>query len=664
MAWPVFAGLPLNCPYKNDNSFKKFSYLYLDVYPNNLDPILSNEVEKNSIISQIYEPLYTIAYQTKPYRIIPHIAQNMPQLRFLDSHFQQVDAHSEQIAYTVYRMVLQPEIYYQPHPGFCKGLQDCRGFKRELHAEDYAYQIKRIAQPHSNSPYSSVLTKFILGFSTYQQQISGRNGWQDLRQDNISGVKVVDDYTLEITTIGYSNQWIYWMTMSFLSPIPWEIDHYHHLINDTSWIENSIGTGPYMLLGNQSRQYIELKKNPNYREEYFDFSDGRKKIPLIDRYFLFAEKERIPRWNKFLQGYFDSSTIPSESFQNTIQVSPQGHFYLTKDLEKKHIHLAVEQSAYVSGVVFNFLDPIVGGYGNKAQKLRRAIALAFDFDEYRTIFRSGRGQIAHDPLPPIIFPNKEKWIGENLFLYDQQHHKRSLAFARKLLSEAGYPRGIDPKTKRPLVLNFDQVSLGQPEEKALFSWFRKQMAKLGIQLNIRESDMNRYHQKLLHSAHQMTFFIWSADFPNPENFLMLFYGPNHLAETGGANWANFNDKTYNQMYQQLESMNLGPQRNALIQKMIHILQAQGVWIWATYGESFYILQDWMHAEFLQEFSAGLYKYNDLDVHKRQESWQNWNHANAWPLLLGAAIVLIFFLPFIWEWNRRRCATASRQRDVL
>jgi ABC-type oligopeptide transport system substrate-binding subunit len=107
MMQSVLAGLPLNCPYKKDSLDEKVSYLYLDVYPNNLDPILSYEVEKNHIISQIYEPLYTMVYQEKPYRIGPHIASQMPLIHFLDAKFKPLSEYSPSVAYTVYHIPIR-----------------------------------------------------------------------------------------------------------------------------------------------------------------------------------------------------------------------------------------------------------------------------------------------------------------------------------------------------------------------------------------------------------------------------------------------------------------------------------------------------------------------------------------------------------------------------
>lgn len=63
------------------------------------------------------------------------------------------------------------------------------------------------------------------------------------------------------------------------------------------------------------------------------------------------------------------------------------------------------------------------------------------------------------------------------------------------MAEAGYPHGIDPKTGKHLILNYDVTTSGGPEDKSLFDWMRKQFAKIGIDLNVRATLYNRFQEK-------------------------------------------------------------------------------------------------------------------------------------------------------------------------
>jgi ABC-type transport system substrate-binding protein len=638
--------------------------MYLFDYPEKLDPIDSYDSERIKIISQIYEPLYTVAYDVSPSKIVPLVAKDMPKVEYLDAYMKPVSATNAK--YSVYTISLKKGIYYQPNQRLCHvhKIKDCANYKREVQAEDYVYQIKRIAQVDAHSPYASILAKHVVGFKEYQNTPQVQKlRWHDLRSEQISGVKVIDPYTLQIIIKNVYQQWLYWMAQYFITPLPWEIDDYDHRHkNHFNWLAESIGSGPYMLNNQINSKKIELVKNPNFREEYYTFSNGRFRLPMIDKFIFYVEEEHIPRWNKFLQGYFDYSSLPSESFQNNIQVKPHGKFAVSDNLKKHHIQLLVEPSVFLSGIVFNFLDPLVGGYDLNQQKLRRAISLAYDFDEFRTIFRAGRGITAEGPIPPSVYPDMEKKIGYNHFLYNRlndRHIKKNLEEAKKLLAEAGYPNGINPKTGRPLVLNFDQISKGLPEEKAYFIWFKKQIAKLGIELNFRENDTNRYNNKMLAADFQLIFISWAADYPDVESFLILFYGPNQMAQLGGPNYANFHDSRYDGLYEKFITLEDGSERDLVIKQMMDILRKQAVWVWGTHGQTFYLLNDWIKASDFQSYVAGTLKYYQIFSNKRMQQWTKWNQIHYMPLFYMIIFIMITLIPFLIENKKIRHRRAKR-----
>lgn len=650
----VVYAIPLNSPYHSSKDGKKIGLQSLTTIPAEFDPIRAYDAESIHLISQIYEPLYTFAYLKKPYEVIPHIAEKLPKIEYFNQHHQQVfNENLGEVAQTVYTIPIKHDIFYQPHPGFCDEHQqlDCHLYRRELSADDYVYQIKRIAQPYSHSPITSILRRYVLGFKEYMDAVKEEPmAWRDYTAEEIEGVKAVDSYTLKIIIKGHFAQWIYWLTMSFLTPMPWEIDWYQQMYPQINqWKNYSIGTGPYMFFHNTSFKTMVLKKNPNYRQDLQYLNGELRQLPIIDKFIFTIEKEAIPKWNKFLQGYYDTSFIPSESFENSMQFNHEGKVKLANDLQKKGFKLQTEMANSTSGIGFNMRDHLVGGYDDRSKKLRRAIAMAFDFNEYLSIFRNGRGVLAYGPIPPNI----EGYVSEN------DVPRRSLKLAKKLLAEAGYPKGIDPKTHRHLVVHFDVVSRGLPEEKAVLSWFRKQALKIGIDLNVREYDKNRYDRKLNSGNLQMFYYAWVADYPDPENFLMLFYGPNQKAKKGGENLSNFVYRPYDQLFHQLQFTNPGPDRHLIMVKMNKILRDQGVWGWAIHGENFYISQSWLKNVNFSQFSVGNLKYMDIDGCLREKRWNEWNKAKCLPFLMILVIGVLIVLPFYRENLKIKRAKALR-----
>ena len=166
------------------------------------------------------------------------------------------------------------------------------------------------------------------------------------------------------------------------------------------------------------------------------------------------------------------------------------------------------------------------------QKLRQAISIALDYEEYIEIFLNGRGVVAHSPLPPAIFGYGEGKNGINPYLYDwdtltNRSTRKSIEEARKLLAEAGYPGGQDSKGN-PLIISYDNT-LNTAGGTTVLTWIRKKLEQLGITMESRTTDYNRFRDKVKNANFQMISWGWHADYPDAENFMFLLYGPNSKA---------------------------------------------------------------------------------------------------------------------------------------
>jgi ABC-type transport system substrate-binding protein len=174
-----------------------------------------------------------------------------------------------------------------------------------------------------------------------------------------------------------------------------------------------LGTGPYMLEENNPNLRMVMLKNPNFHIEFYPsegepedkenglLEDAGKRLPFIDKAIYLLEKETIPYWNKFLQGYYDGSGIASDSFDQAVQFTGDGEAALTESMQAQGIQLqtAVNSSTFYMG--FNMLDSVIGGSSEQARKLRQAIAIAVDYEEYISIFNNGRGVSAQGVIPLI-----------------------------------------------------------------------------------------------------------------------------------------------------------------------------------------------------------------------------------------------------------------------
>lgn len=690
-----------NDPYPKSQRLANIRYASFSEPPKTLDPAVAYTAEAMVFIAQTYEPPLQYHYLLRPYTLVPLASQTMPKITYWDKqgHPLPTTATSDQIAYTSYDISIKPGIFYQPHPAFAKNKQgeylyhhltekDLHGIKqlsdftntstRELVADDYVYEIKRLASPQVSSPVFGLMSQHILGLKDYAKtlqtaysQRSKNAGFFDLRQFPLAGVQIVDRYTYRITIEGRYDQFIYWLAMPFFAPVPWEADLFYSQPGmkqrnlTLGWYP--IGTGPYMLKENNPNRRMVLVRNPNFHTELYPsegtqedlakglLSDAGKPLPLIDAVVFALEKETIPRWNKFLQGYYDLSTISSDAYDQAIRVDSSGHPYLTPALKKQGIQLETSVDPAIFYLGFNMLDETVGGYSQRAIKLRQAIAIAVRFDEYIKIFLNGRGIPAQGPIPPGIFGYVTGAAGMDNYIYrwqDDQIQPRPLADAKRLLAEAGYPNGRDVRTGKPLILNYDAITSTGPDDKARFDWMRTQFARIGIQLNIRATQYNRFQQKMDQGSAQIYFWGWSADYPDPENFLFLLYGPEGKVKYGGENASNYSNPNYDRLFEAMRNMPNGPERQAIINQMLAIVRYDTPWVWGIHTEDFILRHQWNGPTKAMAFGNNALKYQRLNPILRAEKRAEWNRPHWGPLLILGLFFAVILVPVIINYWRK------------
>lgn len=699
-----------NNPYDAEDADKNILYSVFSERPKHLDPVQSYSSNEIQFTAQIYEPPLQYHYLKRPFTLIPLTAESIPTIKFFNNQGVPlpVDVQPADIAYSVYEVSIKPGIFYQPHPAFVKNEQEGwqyhhlndqelrlinelsdfrRTATRELTAEDYIYQIKRLAHPRLHSPIYGLMADYIVGLQEYaqilrqidQEQSAGKV-FLDLRKYPLKGVELVDAYTYRIKIKGIYPQFLYWLAMPFFAPIPWEADSFYSqqgLIQKNITLDwYPVGTGPYMLTENNPNLRMILQRNPNFHDEHYPseglpedtgnglLSDAGKKLPFIDKIVFTREKESIPRWNKFLQGYYDATGIGSDSFDQAVQLVGQGEATVTDEMAAQGIRLetTVAVSTYYMG--FNMLDPIVGDGGNKfqresARKLRQAISIAVDYEEFISIFANGRGLPAQSPIAPGIAGYRDGKKGINPVVYDwvnDRPQRKSIQVARALLAEAGYPNGIDQKTGAPLILYFD-VTARSSDDRSKLDWMRKQFNKLNIQLVIRSTDYNRFQDKIRKGNAQIFEWGWNADYPDPENFLFLLYGPQRKVGNNGENAANYDNPEYNKLFEKMKDMQDGPKRQQIIDRMLEILRYDAPWLWGYHPKDYGLYHSWYQNVKLNRISNNNLKYLKIDVNKREQMRREWNDPILWPIGGVVILLIVCFIPAFTSFYRRENSAA-------
>lgn len=348
-----------------------------------------------------------------------------------------------------------------------------------------------------------------------------------------------------------------------------------------------------------------------------------------------------------MQGYYDNSGIGGDVFDQAVQISASGVVELTDTMKDKGVRLLTATAPSTSYYAFNMLDDVVGGYDDTKRKLRQAIAIALNQEEFIQIFLNGRGISAQGPLPPEIFGFQEGKAGLNPVVYDwderqQTPRRKSLDEAKRLLAEAGYPEGRDP-TGKPLILFFDTAAASGAATPQL-EWLRKQFATLGLQLQIRSTDYNRFQEKVLKGNFQILQWGWNADYPDPENFLFLLYGPNSKVKAQGENAANYENPRFDALFRQVENMQNSPERAALIREMMTIAQHDAPWIWGLHPVGYGLYHEWFHNTKPMHFGRNTLKYKRIDAQLREERRLAWNRPVTAPLWIALGLLFLSAIP--------------------
>ncbi|KTC81353.1 extracellular solute-binding protein [Legionella brunensis] len=693
-----------NNPYPDDDASEKIYYSSFAEQPKTLDPAKSYSSNEYQFISQIYEPILQYDYFIRPYTLVPLIATTMPTVRYLTKFNQIVHDPKDEIAFSVYTVRIKSGIYFQPHPAFAKNkegeylylnlsedylndhdISKLSDFKktgtRELTVDDYIYQIKRLASPAVNSPIYGLMSEHIVGFRDFAKSLpdnAQQHGFLDLRKYPMAGLRKIDDYTFEITLNSQYSQFMFWLAMPFFAPVPWEADRFYSQPGmddkNLSFDWYPLGTGPFILSENNPNRRMVLTKNPNFRHDLFPANGSKedqdagylqyagKPLPLINQAIYTLEKESIPRWNKFLQGYYDLSGISTDSFDQAIQISSIGTPTLTSSMEAKKIRLTQTTDPTIYYLGFNMLDPIVGGRSERARKLRLAISIAVNFDENIAIFYNGRGQAAQGPIPPGIFGYKEGIEGINPYVYRWENGKpkrRSIHEARHLMRAAGYPGGIDPKTGKALILHYDAPLAGGPDDKSLLDWMRKQFARIGIDLNIRATQYNRFQDKMRTGNAQIFSWGWNADYPDPENFLFMLYGANGKVKHNGENAANYENPNYDRLFERMKNRSNDLERQKLIDQMVAMVRHDAPWAWGINTQTLILSQQWVSPTKPNIIGVNGLKYMAIDVAKRNQLREQWNKPVLWPIGLLFLFVVLLVLPLLLAYYRKEQQSAPR-----
>ncbi|MDX9912638.1 MAG: ABC transporter substrate-binding protein [Phycisphaerales bacterium] len=561
--------------------------------PGTLDPIMGSTQYDNRACSAVYDTLYQYKYLARPLQLTPSLAAEMPEVGEGGK---------------VWRIKLKPGVFFIDDPCFSGG----KG--RELVAEDVVYSWKRIADPQYRFKSYWLIDGIIEGFDAFRDdQVKRVDAGQKFDYSaEVSGLRAVGKHELEIRLNEPNQQFLWKLAMFQLSVVPREaVETYGDAFN-----RRPIGTGPFVLRRPEDWQTgtrMTLHRNPNYREEYYpdEFEPGDeklglteaagKRVPLVDTIEFDFYVEAQPMWLEFQAGNLEFTTVPQHAFEEAFSRR-------TKELRRTYTAKGIrEVKVPLLDFIFrafNMEDPLLGGYTPEKKALRQAFNLAMDWHEMNEALYFGLCVEYDGPIPPGLDGHPK---GEDRRV---EHSTRGPNFdlARQKLREAGYTIGADGKVQNFPPIEFYTSTGG--ESQRIVELLQRNLEEVGIRLNPRYLDFAPLMQAVDNRKAPMFSFAWGSDYPDGENNLALFYGPN---ESPGANHSNYKSPEYDRLYEQIRTMPPGPERTAIYEQMRDLLIEDAPFCGSLARTRVYLIQPWLKNFKPTEDFYTYIKYVDVDL---------------------------------------------------
>jgi ABC-type transport system substrate-binding protein len=515
-----------------------------EVAETGFDPIKVTDNYSSQVIEVVYERLLNYAYLARPMKLMAGTAETLPEVTDNGK---------------TYLFRLRKGIFFHPDPAF-------KGTRRELTAADYAYAIKRLVDPANRSPWRFLVDGKIVGLDEVAKAARTRPFDYDAK---VPGLEVVDRYILRIRLTGTDYNFAYIMAMPTMSAVAREVIEAYP--EDTN--AHPVGTGPYVLKNWTRKAKIVLEANPDYREVIWDFTgsdDPRdraavaamkgKRIPQIGRVEISVIEEEQSRWLAFQRGEIDYI----DRFGAFAPVAIPDN-KLAPDLAARGIGWDRSVEPEMTYYFFNMKDPVVGGYSKEKIALRRAMILAYDTQEEIRVIRKNQAVADEMPIPAGA-------VGYDAAYRSILHYDPVLA--NKLLDYFGYKKGADGYRTDPAGKPLTIVLTSEPQaiSRDYDELWKKALDGVGLRLETRKSPFSDNIKAAEACQLAMWGSAWHADYPDGENFMQLFYGPN----THQSNHACYESAAFDAMYQKIASMPDSPERNRIFLLMSRQMEVDSV----------------------------------------------------------------------------------------
>ena len=407
-----------------------------------------------------------------------------------------------------YIFTLRNDVYFHKNELFATS-----DSTRSVTAADFLYSFNRILDPDVASPGRWIF-------------------------DEVDHFEAPDDTTFVIRLKQPFSPFLSLLGMAYCSVVPREVvEHYGE-----DFRQHPCGTGPFFMQLWKENVKLVMRRNPLY----FERDSLGRPLPYLDAVAVTFIVDKQTTFLEFVKGNLD--------FMNSLDASYKDELLTSEGtLEEKYAgRINMTSTPYLNTEYLGFNmkgddTPL------KDSRIRQAINCGFDRRKMMRYLRNNIGTPGEGGFIPVGLPGA---AAEPFYSYDPERAKR-------LLAEAGYPDGKGlPKITLATTSNYLD----------LCKYIQQQLGLLGIDIQVDVNPPAALREQIAQGKATWFRGSWVADYPDAENYLSLFYSPNH--SPAGPNYTRFTDRTFDRLYVEARSCTDTARRNALYRRMDAIVMQQ------------------------------------------------------------------------------------------
>ena len=392
---------------------------------------------------------------------------------------------------TVYTFILRDDVYFHETDFFPQ--------KRKVTADDFVYSLGRIVDGSVASPGAWI-------FQKVKRDSEGKPAF-----------KALNDSTFQITLSEDFPPFLGILAMKYCSVLPHEVVEKY----GKDFRTHPVGTGPFKFQIWEEGVKLVLRKNP----DYFETDEEGKRLPYLDAVAITFIVDKQSVFMEFMKGSLDFMSGIDACYKDALLTK-------TGELNPDYAdRVKLLTGPYLNTEYLGFMLKDDGKNNPLLKKeVRQAINYGFDREKMMRYLRNNTG-----------YPGTSGFVPMGLSSFDTSKVKGynyNPAKALELLAKAGYPngKGLPPI---PLSVSANYLDISQ--------YIQHELEQIGIPITLDVQQAAQQRQMMRN--YQLPFFrgSWICDYPDPENYLSLFYSKN--LQPNGSNYTHYVNPNYDKLFE-------------------------------------------------------------------------------------------------------------------